>query len=217
MKCSIPQKRGVFGVAVIICAVLCSVSATATNVLYTNLGPTGQFDLTTGYFIDGYQVIADPFVLGSGAVISDALLALSNLRGSNHPMDVYIESNSGAFPGSILAQLTQVGTIAPYSSGGGLVTFTCSGPGCTLAAGSYWLVASEPDIYSIQSWQFAYQPQAVDDAFNFLGSPTGPWRSDFGTAGGFRLDGTTTPEPGTLILFGTAVLGLVGAARRNLR
>jgi hypothetical protein len=55
-------------------------------------------------------------------------------------------------------------------------------------------------------------------ARNLVGSPTGPWQfaapiNKFRNA--FEIDGAPVPEPGTLLLLGTGLLGVVGAARRK--
>jgi hypothetical protein len=222
---SVLRKCGVFLMAILVGGMICSVSASAGTILYSTLGPNGEYDGSSGYFVDGSnffnQVMANPFTLSSGATVGDAVLALGNFAGGNSPVNVYIESDAGGLPGSIIAQLTQQGTILPFGNGagGGLVTFTCSGVGCTLGAGNYWLVALEADPNTEQVWDFAYQDQANNIAFNQTGSSTGPWNPFFGTEDAFRIDaasGGTTPEPGTMVLLGTGLLGALGVMRRKM-
>ena len=213
--------------AILMGAMICSVSASAGTVLYSTLGPANEYDGGSGYFVDGSnfnnQVMANPFTLSAGATVGDAVLALGNFAGGNSPVNLYIETDAGGLPGSIIGNLTltQQGTILPFNNGfgGGLVTFTCSGIGCTLGAGNYWLVAQELDPNTEQAWDFAYQDQANNIAFNDLGSSTGPWNPFFGTEDAFRIDaasGGTTPEPGSLVLLGTGLLGVAGVVRRRL-
>jgi hypothetical protein len=223
---SVHQKSGGFVMAILMGAMICSVSASAGSVLYTTLGPNGEYDGTQDYLIGGrgpvQEVVANEFTLNAGATVGDAVLALGYFLGLDPPMDVYIESNNGGLPGSIIASLTQVGTIPPwFGTGGGLVTFNCSGAQCTLGAGSYWLVAFQPDSNSQDLWAFAYQDQPNNMAYkryNLIGSGIGPWNGFFASQGAFRIDGAsgTTPEPGSVILLGSGLLGVAGVVRRRL-
>ena len=188
----------------IVCAVflICTVALiprpASADVVYTTFGPSGQYDVNVnhGWAISGSccsnQVEAEPFTLGAGTTVADAVLAVGNLSGGDTPVNVYIESDSGGVPGSIIATLSQAGTILPYSNGwdGGLVTFTCSG--CTLGAGSYWLVAQEPDAST--------------------------WSQGNGPIEAFEIDGPASgvPEPASILLFATAALGIGITRRRSI-
>ena len=213
----------------IVCAVflICTVALipqpASAGVVFTTLGPSGQFDSNGGYMVDGSfynnQVFANMFTLGAGTTVGDAVLALGNYAGNNNPVNVYIESNSSGLPGSIIAALSQVGTIPSSASGSGLVTFTCSGAACTLGAGSYWLVAQEPDAHTQQMWDYAYQDQLITSTSNASGSSTGPWGGSYSRiAGGFRIDSTASsvPEPTSILLFATGLLGIGIARRRSI-
>ncbi len=215
------RRSGVIVMAIMMGAMLCSVTASAANVLYSTLGPSNEFDTGSGYFVDGSdfnnQVIANEFSLGAGATVGDAMLGIGNFAGGNSPVRVYIEYDDGGMPGSVASQLTQVGTIPPFGSSS-LTQFNCTS-GCNLAAGNYWLVAWEPDAGTEQAWNFAYQDSAGNIAFNQVGDAFGSWIvADGITQEAFRIDGagTTTPEPGSLILFGSGLLGLAGLVRRRL-
>jgi hypothetical protein len=208
---------------------LCLIAAIAlvsrpvsASILYTTLVGSSYDTTNGGVGVNGSnynnQVIGQPFTLGAGATVGDAVLALGNLEGSDNPVNVYIESDSvSGLPGVIISQLSQVGTILPWSNGsrGGLVTFTCS-VDCTLGAGSYWLVALETDSASFQAWDWAFGDPSGPQAYNFVGSPTGPWIGpDSSTEAAFQIDGSTIPEPGSLILLGSGLLGFAGVVRRR--
>ena len=145
------------------------------------------------------------------------MVALSDFASDDDPVNVYIESDNLGVPGSIMASLLQVGTIA--ESPGSLITFTCSGSQCMLPANPYWLVAQQPDPGSDQGWNLVYQDLLQGNlAFNESGSATGPWYSYIGTQGAFQIDGTTStvPEPTSILLFASAVLGIGIARRRSI-
>jgi len=215
------RKSGVFVMAILMGAMICSVSAAAGDILYTTLGPGSSYDGSNGIFVDGSNynnvVAANPFTLGAGATVADAVLALGNYQGNNNPVTLYIESDNGGVPGSIIATLSQAGTILPFGngSGGGLVTFNCSGAQCALGAGSYWLVAWEKDPNTQQVWDFTYQDQQGNFAFNQLGSPTGPWTQDFYYQNAFQIDGVAT-EPGTLLVLIPGLFAAGYSLRRRL-
>ena len=197
------------------------VPASADAPLYSTLGPSGQYDATGGWEISGSnysnQAVGNPFSLGSGATVGDAQLALASVTGNNNPMNVYIESDSGGVPGSIIASLTQVGTIPAFGGGGGLVTFDCSDPACTLAAGAYWLVAVQPDAATSQGWLYSYNDVAANIAVDHTGSPTGLVAAGSQKGNGFEIDGAATPEPSSFLLLGSGLAGLAGMLRRKLR
>src|SRR5690242_12857770 len=73
---SMSRKAGVVAMAILIGTMVFAVSASA-DVLYTTLGPSDQYDGNNGYFVDGSnffnQVMANPFTLGTGATITDAV------------------------------------------------------------------------------------------------------------------------------------------------
>jgi len=225
-----PEEHRVTKIQYIVC-VACLIGTVAlipqpasAGVVFTTLGPSGEIGDGDGYFVDGSnyynEVIANRFTLGAGTTVADAVLALGNFAGSNHPVNVYIESDNSGVPGGIIATLSQAGTILGWNNGssGGLVTFTCSGAACTLGAGSYWLVAQEPDATTEHKWDYAYQDALANIAYNQIGSSTGPW-TRYPTIGeAFRIDDTASgvPEPTSILLFATGVLAIGIARRRSL-
>ncbi len=201
--------------ALVICA-----TASATDVLYTTLGPNGEYDNANGYFVDGAnyynQVLAMPFTPNATENMVDAVLALGNYAGNNNPVSLYLESENGGMPGSVLATLTQQGTIQSFFSGGSLITFNCNSCGTVNAGTQYWLVAQETDANTEQAWMFAYQDQQGNAAFNQLGSINGPWNLFDSTISAYRVDGGQVPEPGTLVMLGSGIVAAAAGLRRKL-
>lgn len=83
-----------------------------------------------------------------------------------------------------------------------------------LGPGTYW-ASVVPDLAFPPQWGWAtgVGPGLGYQCFFGACGPTG-------TSFAFALDGTpvsTTPEPGTLVMIGTGILGLAGTLRRKLR
>lgn len=206
--------------AALLSLLLCAATAGATDVLFTNLGPNGEYDTTNGWLVNGAQynnqVIAMPFTPTKNESVSDAVLALGYYGGNNTAVSLYLESDASGVPGSILATLTQQGTIPPFTSGGGLVQFNCASCPTLSTSNTYWMVAVEADAASDQVWMYNYGDTTGPFAFNTSGSPTGPWFQYNSTNSGFRVDGNGVPEPGTLVMFGSGILAAAAGLRRKL-
>jgi hypothetical protein len=210
------NKKSYFGAAMIVAIMFSAIPARAIS-LYSTLGPSGEFDAANGYFVDGSnffnQVIASPFSVSTTATLTDALLGLGNYAGNNNPVTLFVESDAGGVPGAILTTLTQVGAIPPFGTNS-LTRFT-SGASYMLTEGvEYWLVTGEIDPGTEQLWNFAFNDETNNDAFNQAGSSTGPWNQFFGTDVAFQINGTTSvPESGSSFLLLGAGLLAVGVGR----
>jgi hypothetical protein len=129
----------------------------------------------------------------------------------------FYDNNGGGGPGNPLA--------TGFFAGTGNETFIANVGGFPIygyslffnsfdmAAGTYW-ASVVPDLGFPPQWGWATATG---------GTGTGGWQCFFGACGAtgtdfaFAIDGTAvTPEPGTLIMLGTGILGLAGTLRRKL-
>lgn len=110
--------RLVLPLGMVALALLAAQAARASTItVFTNFGANHSFNTANLWTVAGVSglddAIAIPFTASSTADLADAVLPLG-YYGSNTALTVDLESNSGGTPGSILASLTQVGTI-PYT------------------------------------------------------------------------------------------------------
>jgi len=153
------------------------------------------------------------FTPSSGFQFTDAQLALESSGGTS--ADVYLESDASGSPGSILDTLVEQSPIIGGS--GSLITFDCASCPTLTAGTTYWIVATAG---AVASWDLNDTGEN-GGAYNYSGSPTGPWNGSGLPTPAFEVDGTpltsSVPEPGPLVLLGTAGAGLALALRRKAR
>jgi hypothetical protein len=205
-----------FGVAVAASLSMAG-GAQASTTIFTNLSASPPA-FSTNFWELGIPVYyfgrarAMPFTAATTADLGSAALALVLAGASNTPVLVYLESDNGGQPASILATLTQVGTIP--SAAPGLVTFDYNGATLELTAGTpYWLVAEAqtPEGFSVNpSADFWYisNSDTGTEADDTTGIPTGPWTMMSNEPlGAFQVDApAAAPEPATIWLMGLALL-----------
>jgi hypothetical protein len=202
---------------------MCSPPAMAAGVLFTDLGPAGNvYDRDHGWAVTGTDYCLSPgcftsaqlfTVSGIGSVpVTGIDLAVDNAYGANS-FYASIWTDSSSLPGAQVADAYwTLSTSTPSGSCCDFVSITDIA-GVTLTGGQqYFMILGPLSASTYDSWQDNNQGVSGLDLWSDNGGAT--WHSSGAqTLGAFDINGT--PEPGSLLLFGTGLISILGVYRRK--
>jgi len=208
-------KKLIFVVAVVCLAALPMVADTA----YSNLGSPPSYQCCVGWTVGGSQSPvglindAEQFTSLVSGSVSQIDVGLGWVVGGNNDATIQLWTSVNDLPGVMLGSglASNLPTFGQSSTALGTITGNLG----NVVAGQQYFVVILANIGAWEAWNW---DNAGDTALLLQDTGNG-WVQYYGSnIGAFDvLTGVSTvPEPGTLVMLGTGVLGLAGAIRRKL-